>query len=242
MLIPCKVGLKIYSLNDQQAVIQNLMGLTVINLVESRVDFKFKFVNCYNFDVGISRGVVSIPRKQNGILIDIGLDFEELNKYKSVNGEEKFVFENMNDIRQMFSKVYSKNHLSYLLIDESVVNWNSWQKLLPIKLQEPDYIYYSCQSKNSAEGWVDIETYPEDYQETTILCHTYNNNFTIWESLIRKGILRGDVEINDNQLDRICNPAIQDNNRSPIHHMSHHCNKKLKKIFSKMSIEKFCDK
>ena len=75
------------------------MGLTVVNLVENRVDFKFKFIDKYNFDVGISKGIVSIPRKHNGILIDIGLDFEELDKYKSVNGEEKFVFENMNDIR-----------------------------------------------------------------------------------------------------------------------------------------------
>ena len=167
---------------------------------------------------------------------------DELDKYKSVNGEEKFVFENMNDIRLMFSKVYSKNHLSYLLIDETVVNWGSQYRLLPIKLQEPDYIYYNCQSTNVTEGWVDIQRYPEDYYENTILCHTYNNNFNIWESLIRKGLLKGDVEINDNQLDRICNPALQDNNRSPIHHMSHHSLKKLKKIFTKTSIENFCDK
>ena len=120
------------------------MGLTIFNLVEERVDFKFKFVDKYNFDIGLSHGIVSVPRKQNGILIDFGMDMDELDKYKSVNGEEKFVFENMNDIRLMFSKVYSKNHLSYLLIDETVVNWGSQYRLLPIKLQEPDYIYYNC--------------------------------------------------------------------------------------------------
>ena len=79
----------------------------------------------YNFDIGLSNGVVSLPRKQNGIIIDFGLDLDELDKYKSVNGEEKFVFENLNDIRLMFNKVYSKHHLSYLLIDESVVDWGS---------------------------------------------------------------------------------------------------------------------
>ena len=62
-LVPCKIGLKIYSLNDQQIVIQNLMGLTIFNLVEERVDFKFKFIDKYNFDIGLSHGIVSIPRK-----------------------------------------------------------------------------------------------------------------------------------------------------------------------------------
>ena len=124
-LVPCKIGLKIYSLNEQQVIIQNIMGLTVFNVVEKRVDFKFKFVDKYNFDISLSKGVVSLPRKQNGIIIDFGLDLDELDKYKSVNGEEKFVFENLNDIRLMFNKVYSKHHLSYLLIDESVVDWGS---------------------------------------------------------------------------------------------------------------------
>ena len=54
------------------------MGLTVVNIVENQVDFKFKFVDKYNFDIAVSQGYVSVPRKQNGILIDFGKDFNFL--------------------------------------------------------------------------------------------------------------------------------------------------------------------
>lgn len=50
------------------------MGLTVVDIVENKVDFKFKFVDKYNFEISVSGGYVSVPRKQNGILVDIGLD------------------------------------------------------------------------------------------------------------------------------------------------------------------------
>lgn len=56
--------------------------------------------------------------------------------------------------------------------------------------------------------------------ETTLLCLTYNNNFTIWEAMLREGILKGNVEINDNQLDRILSPVLGDNNDCLLHKMS----------------------
>ena len=40
----------------------------------------------------------------------------------------------MNDILIMFKKVYM-DQIAYFLIDETVVNWSSRHKLLPIKLQ-----------------------------------------------------------------------------------------------------------
>ena len=45
----------------------------------------------------------------------------------------------MNDIMYMFKKVYGDN-VGYLLIDESVVNWSTRFKLLPIKLNQNDHI------------------------------------------------------------------------------------------------------
>ena len=62
------------------------MGLTVVNLLENQVDFKFKFVDKYNFDIAVSQGYVSVPRKQNGIVIDFGKDCNFLYKCKSING------------------------------------------------------------------------------------------------------------------------------------------------------------
>ena len=76
ILVPARICLKIRPLNDFQVVIQNLMGLTIVNFLESRVDFKFKFVDKYNFDISVSNGFVAIPRKSNGVLIDFGLDNE----------------------------------------------------------------------------------------------------------------------------------------------------------------------
>ena len=55
-------------------------------------------------------------------------------KCKTINGSEMISLDNVNDIRLMFKKVYS-DYLSYLLIDETVVTWNSRHRLLPIKLQ-----------------------------------------------------------------------------------------------------------
>lgn len=58
----------------------------------------------------------------------------------------------MNDINIMFKQVYS-DQVSYLLIDETVVNWSSRHKLLPIKLQQPDYMAYKwfCQEEKDVE-------------------------------------------------------------------------------------------
>ena len=178
------------------------MGLTVVDILQNKVDFKFKFVDKYNFEISVSNGIVSVPRKQNGILVDFGLDNEFDCQF--MNESKKLSFKNMNDIKLMFKKVYTEQ-VSYLLIDETVVNWSSRHKLLPIKLQQPDFIVYKWSSNKINNKY---NTRAVDYYETTFLCQTYNNNFSIWESLIRKGLLNSDVDINDNQLDRICNPAL----------------------------------
>ena len=69
---------------------------------------------------------------------------------------------------------------------------------------------------------------------------TYNNSFTIWEALIRKGLLEGTVEISNYQLERICNPVLADKNCNILHHL---CEDRkideLKKIFSKTDLHRF---
>ena len=66
------------------------------------------------------------------IMDDFGEDDEFDCEFKSET--ERLSFKNMNDIKLMFKKVYTEQ-VSYLLIDETVVNWSSRHKLLPIKLQ-----------------------------------------------------------------------------------------------------------
>ena len=80
------------------------MGLTIVNIKEDRIDFKFKFVDKYNFEISQSDGYLSVPRNINGILVYFGLenDFEDRLKSDSV----RLSFKNMNDILKMFKQVY----------------------------------------------------------------------------------------------------------------------------------------
>ena len=63
ILVPAKICLRIQQLNDFQVVVQNLMGLTIVNINEGKTDFKFKFVDKYNFELTHSNGYLSVPRK-----------------------------------------------------------------------------------------------------------------------------------------------------------------------------------
>ena len=86
------------------------------------------------------------------------------------------------------------------------------------------------------EGVPEQRRVPWKYEETTLLSHTYFNDFNIWEALIRKGLITGKVEINEDQVNRLCNPVLEDNNNSLVHHMSQHNIKNLYKIFQKTQI------
>ena len=130
----------------------------------------------------------------------------------------------MNDVKVHFDKIYSKIGY-YLSIDEKLGNWGSNHKILPIKIMLDDFIPSSCDF-----------SYQNDYIETTLLSQHYFNNYTIYDSLIRKGILQRKVEISDSQLDRICNPCLADDNNSLIHKLSCHTIVELKKLFTTTSI------
>ena len=79
-----------------------------------------------------------------------------------------------------------------------------------------------------------------NYIMTPLLSLTYNNSFTIWEALIRKGLLEGTVEITNHQLDRICNPVLADLNCNILHRL---CEERriveLNQVFYKTDIGRF---
>ena len=183
-----------------------------------------------NLDVSISDGNVCVPRLENGVLLEFG-DYDEDVRYQRLNSLRgpRRTLKNMNDIKFQFEEVYKDKLDFYLCIDETVVNWSSRHKLLPIKIQLADYV-------NTRTDDITDETYISHYTETTLLCLTYNNDFTIWEALIRRGLLLREIEIADSQLDRICNPCLADDNNSLVHKMSQHSIKDLNKLFAKTSI------
>ena len=102
-----------------------------------------------------------------------------------------------------------------MCIDEALVDWDSRHKLMPISYHHNDYVQEKELSKTEKLVF-------EKYEEKEFLCLAYNNDFTIWEALIRRGLLEGKVQITDSQLDRICNPYLGNNNNSLLHKLSYH--------------------
>ena len=108
-----------------------------------------------------------------------------------------------------FHKLFFKQTNGYLLMDEMTVDW-SRAKQLPLKIMRKDHLIRRCENEPL-----------KDYREYSIMTHVYNNDFNIFEAKIRQLILHDDIEINDNQLDRICNPVLSDNNKNLLHHLSY---------------------
>ena len=250
--MPQKFAVGIAYLNSCQVVVQTVRGIVVVNTKHDRVDFKVKFIYSMNLEVSTSRGYVCVPRLENGVLLEFGEDCDEgvsQQMMSSSRGQGRS-FKNMNDIKYQFDEVYGGKFEFYICIDETVVNWSSRHKLLPIKIQLADYVHkreapqpflvdkYEAGANSKASQQINSDPieYYTHYTETTLLCLTYNNDFTIWEALIRRGLLQREVEISDSQLDRICNPVLADDNNSLLHKMSQHSIKDLNKLFAKTAI------
>lgn len=90
---------------------------------------------------------------------------------------------------------------SYLCIDEFMVNWDSRYKLLPVKIMNPDYVRFEddkgAQLKIRDANMWEMRDQIETFEEIPLLCLMYNNYTSIYDTLIRYGILKGRVEIND---------------------------------------------
>ena len=173
-----------------------------------------------NIKLTSSYGIIAIPRVHNGVIIDFGM-----NTYS----ENVKSFDTLNDVRSKFEDTYGEKIKGfYLSIDESIVNWGSRRKLLPLCVRCADFIM----SETNTEGKV----VHLNYDEFTILTQTYDNQFTIWECLIRERLGEGSIEIDENQLHRLINPVLSDNNENLIHKLSRHNLPKLRKIFDGTSL------
>jgi hypothetical protein len=67
----------------------------------------------------------------------------------------------------------------------------------------------------------------------------YSASFDIFEALIRQGLMNNDVEITSHQLNRICNPVLEDQNQNLLFQMAQGPPKQLRILFEKTSIAKY---
>ena len=120
------------------------------------MDLKFKFVVNNNYDLTTGCGFVAVPRMKNGIVVEIGDCDSNEHLRTELNSKKKLrSFRNMNDIIYMNRKIYGEK-IGYLLVDESIVNWSTRFKLLPIKINCPDVIKRKQISvKNSSTGEIE---------------------------------------------------------------------------------------
>lgn len=67
----------------------------------------------------------------------------------------------------------------------------------------------------------------------------YSASFDIFEALIRQGLIGNKVKITSHQLNRICNPVLEDQNQNLLFQMAQGPPRQLKILFEKTSIAKY---
>ena len=138
LFVTQRCGYAILPINLEQVAIQTLSELAIVNLKTRKLDYKVKFIYSMNLMLTSSQGVLSVPRIHNGILIEFGSETYS----DSDTSHEVLSFRTMNDVHYKFQCTYGNLIKGfYLCIDESIVDWDSRQKLLPICIQYRDFIY-----------------------------------------------------------------------------------------------------
>ena len=174
-----------------------------------------------NINYAIFHDALSIPRLKHGVIILLGClaNAEECTKPEN----QRVCYRNMNHIYSKFKQLLLNTTKGYLKIDEMNVDWEH-SRDLPIQIMRRDYIVH--------EDCRDEKSLAIDYKEYFILQQKYNNNFNIFEAVIRDSIIKERVQITEDQIHRVLNPVLSDNNRSILHHLSARRLPTLQKLFS----------
>ena len=142
--------------------IQTKSEIIIYNFDSKTMDFRIKFSNAEVYEMTCSMGLMAIGRHRQSLLFkfdDPSIDIieplrkrentrskkherdEEMNNSKPIN--------TLNDLLHRFQKNYpnifekdSAGQRGYLCIDESLVEWDSRIKLVPISIKFPDQIFY----------------------------------------------------------------------------------------------------
>ena len=123
-------------ISDEQILLQATNGFAILNTIEKTLDFKFKFLHMTPVDFSLSYCSIAIPRRKNGLIFRLG-NYKKALLCKKDKTKRNNCFRDLNHILIQFSEIYGED--KYICIDESVVNWDSRVKLLPLKIMFPDF-------------------------------------------------------------------------------------------------------
>jgi hypothetical protein len=125
--------------------------------------------------------------------------------------------------------------------------------VLPVKIMRRDFIMDNQERvKYSVCNLQDDQKIKKESEsislrcETTVIQHLYSLRTSIFDSLIRRALIKGilatdDYQLNNKyQISRIIDPVLNDHNRNIIHHLSSFKYKKLRKIFNSLAFSQFC--
>jgi hypothetical protein len=139
-----------------------------------------------NVELTTSQGLVCVPRTKNGIMANIGTNYSEC-WGAHIRKEDENQFKTFNCIMNMYLLNYT-SHKYYLAVQEKRVDWGSRHKFLPLDLRYEDYIKYK--KFKSGKKWKMV---PEKFEINDCIYFLYANDFNIFESLIRDGLINGSV-------------------------------------------------
>ena len=73
ILVTQRGAVAVLPVNREQAAVQTMNGLAVINLRTGMLEWKVKFIYTMNLKMTSSGGVIAVPRIRNGVLLEFGL-------------------------------------------------------------------------------------------------------------------------------------------------------------------------
>ena len=155
--------------NLHQVAVQSIRGITIFNVKNKSIDIKVKFIEDCMIDLTTGFGMIAVPRTKNGILLDFG-SFQDSDQIKiqlrtqktrgknKPNGGKNKQISHLNQLIDQFKAIYPSiwtsdpNSQGYICIDESMVDWSSKKKLLPVGIKYPDYIEYKNRNLLESTG------------------------------------------------------------------------------------------
>ena len=72
-LLSVEEAINILVVNLQQVAVQSIRGITIFNVKTKAIDFKVKFIEDCMIDLSTGFGMIAVPRRKNGILLDFGV-------------------------------------------------------------------------------------------------------------------------------------------------------------------------
>ena len=72
-MLSVEEAVNIMVVNLQQVAVQSIRGITIFNVKTKAIDFKVKFIEDCMIYLSTGLGMIAVPRRKNGILLDFGI-------------------------------------------------------------------------------------------------------------------------------------------------------------------------